>query len=70
MDLEHGDDFNASSEYPGSLCVGEYTPIEQLRGMGAIAETFAVLHPQLRDSDFRVDVPSLEVPVFDSTGGD
>jgi pimeloyl-ACP methyl ester carboxylesterase len=64
MDFEHGDDYDVSSEYPGSLFVREYTLIEQLRGMGAIAETFAVLYPQLRDTDFRVDVPSLEVPVF------
>ena len=64
MDFEHGEDYNASSEYPGSLFVGEYTLIEQLRGMAAIAETFAVLYPQLSDTDFRVDVPNLEVPVF------
>jgi proline iminopeptidase len=64
MDFDHGKDYNTGSEYPASLFVKEYTFIEQLRGMGAIAETFAVLYPQLRDTDFRTQVPRLEVPVF------
>jgi pimeloyl-ACP methyl ester carboxylesterase len=64
MDFEHGADYDAAAEYPASLFVAEYTLIEQLRGMGAIAETFNVLYPQLKDTDFRVQVPSLEVPVY------
>lgn len=64
MDNEHGADYDAASEYPASLFVAEGTLIEQLRGMGAIAETFDVLYPQLEDTDFRVQVPSLEVPVY------
>ena len=68
MDFEHGEDYNRATEYPASLFVGEYTLIEQLRGMGAIAETFNVLYPQLRDTDFRVQVPGLEVPVFVVSG--
>lgn len=64
MDFEHGDDYVPASEYPFSLFVREYTLVEQLRGMAAIAETFAVLYPQLQDIDFRVDVPRLDVPVY------
>ncbi|TCC08504.1 alpha/beta fold hydrolase [Kribbella soli] len=64
MDFEHGEDYNAAAEYPASLFVGEYTLVEQLRGMAAIAETFNVLYPQLSNSDFRVDVPRLGVPVY------
>jgi pimeloyl-ACP methyl ester carboxylesterase len=64
MDFEHGEDYNAAAEYPASLGVGEYSLIEQLRGMAAIAETFNVLYPQLNDTDFRIQVPSLDVPVF------
>ena len=60
--FEHGAD-HASSEYPASLFVSEYTLIEQLRGRAAIAETFRVLYPQLADTDFRIDVPRLDVPV-------
>ena len=68
MDFEHGDDYNAAAEYPASLFVSEYSLIEQLRGMGAIAETFDVIYPQLRNTDFRVQVPRLEVPVFVVSG--
>ena len=64
VNFEHGDDYDASSEYPASLFVGEYSLIEQLRGMAAIAETFHVLYPQLAETDFRVQVPRLDVPVF------
>lgn len=64
MDFEHGADYSASAEYPASLFVGEYTLAQQLRGMAAIAETFSVLYPQLSDTDFRIDVSQLEVPVY------
>jgi hypothetical protein len=64
MDFQHGKDYNAASEYPASLFVGEYTLIEQLRGMASIAETYNVLYPQLSDTDFRVDAPRLDVPVY------
>jgi pimeloyl-ACP methyl ester carboxylesterase len=68
MDFEHGDDYNRAAEYPACLFVGEYTFIEQLRGMGAIAETFNVIYPQLRNTDFRIQVPRLGVPVFVVSG--
>ncbi len=64
MDFRHGDDYTTAAEYPASLFVGEYSLIEQLRGMGAIAETFHVLYPQLQATDFRTQVPRLGVPVF------
>jgi pimeloyl-ACP methyl ester carboxylesterase len=64
MSYQHGADYTPASEYPASLFVGEYTLIQQLRGMAAIAETFHVLYPQLTDTDFRVDIPSLDVPVY------
>lgn len=64
MNFEHGADYHASSEYPASLFVSEYSLIEQLRGMAAIAETYAVLYPQLADTDFRTQVPRLDVPVY------
>ena len=64
IDFEHGEDYSESSGYPFSLFVDEYSLIEQLRGMPAVAETFAVLYPQLSDTDFRIQVPSLDVPVY------
>ncbi len=63
LDFEHGSDYEPASEYPASLFVPEYTLIEQLRGMAAIAETYAVLYPQLAGTDFRTQVPRLDVPV-------
>ena len=64
IDFEHGEDYSESSGYPFSLFVAEYSLIEQLRGMPAVAETFAVLYPRLSDTDFRIQVPSLDVPVY------
>ncbi|WP_051476715.1 alpha/beta hydrolase [Arthrobacter sp. Br18] len=64
MNFQHGSDYSASSEYPSSLFVGEYTLLEQLRGMAAIAETFNALYPPLSGTDFRTDVPTLDVPVY------
>ncbi len=64
LNFDHGADYSASSEYPMSLFVSEYTLIEQLRGMAAIAETYHVLYPQLADTDFRTQVPRLDVPVY------
>jgi pimeloyl-ACP methyl ester carboxylesterase len=63
-DFPHGGDYNPASAYPVSLFVPEYTLTEQVRAMGGIIDTFAVLYPQLQDIDFRRDVPELDVPVF------
>ncbi|WP_299445068.1 alpha/beta fold hydrolase [uncultured Phycicoccus sp.] len=64
MNFDHGADYHADSEYPMSLFVSEYALIEQLRGMAAIAETYAVLYPQLSEIDFRSQVTRLDVPVY------
>ncbi|MFI7582973.1 alpha/beta fold hydrolase [Kocuria sp. M1N1S27] len=63
-DFPHGDDFDPASQYPVSLFVEVYTLTEQVRAMGGIIDTFAVLYPQLQDIDFRRDVPGLDVPVY------
>jgi pimeloyl-ACP methyl ester carboxylesterase len=63
-DFEHGSDYDPTAEYPASLFVGEYTLVEQLRGMAAVAETFHVLYPQLEGTDLRAQAPRLEVPVY------
>lgn len=63
MDYEHGADYDANSEYPASLFVSEYTLVEQVRGMAAVAEIYHVLYPQMADTDFRADVSRLDVPV-------
>jgi pimeloyl-ACP methyl ester carboxylesterase len=62
-DFARGPDHDPASAYPASLFVAEYTLTEQVRGMGALIDTFAAMYPQLQDVDFRRDVPRLEVPV-------
>lgn len=64
MSFPHGPDYDPASEYPYAFFVAEYTLIEQLRGMAALAETYAILYPQLAEVDLRRDVPRLEVPVY------
>lgn len=64
VQFEHGADYNPGSEYPRSLFVAEYTLLQQLRGMAAIAETYHVLYPQLKGTDFRTDASRLRVPVY------
>lgn len=59
-----GPDHDPRSSYPASLLVAEYTLTQQVRGMGALIDTFAAMYPQLQDVDFRRDVPRLEVPVY------
>lgn len=64
LEFPHGDDYNPASAYPVSLFVQEYTLIQQVRSMGGIIDTFAVLYPQLQDINFRTDARELKVPVF------
>lgn len=59
-----GPDHDPRSSYPASLFVSEYTLTQQVRGMGALIDTFAAMYPQLQDVDFRRDVPRLDVPVY------
>ena len=59
-----GTDHDNRAEYPASLFVAEYTLTEQVRGMAAMVDTFAILYPQLQQVDFRQSVPRLDVPVF------
>ena len=63
-DYSPGPDQNNRAEYPTSLFVAEYTLTEQVRGMAALVDTFAVLYPQLQEVNFRLDVPQLGLPVF------
>ena len=38
--------------------------MDRLHVFAAFLDTFSVLYPQLQDTDFRDDVPSLDVPVY------
>jgi len=55
---------SAATEMPANLYVREYSLVDQVHSLGAFFDTFAVLYPQLQNIDFRVDVPTLQVPVY------
>lgn len=63
-DYPRGPDYSRQASYPTSLFASEYTFTESMRAMGAMADTFAAMYPQLQDVDFRRDVRRLEVPVY------
>ena len=52
------------TEMPANLLVREYSLLDQIHSIGATLDTFSVLYPQLQGIDFRVDVPTLQVPVY------
>ncbi len=70
MALSHEHDWNAYPEFDGdkempfNLFVPENDFMDRVNGLRAFLDTFSVLYPQLQDIDFRVDVPSLEVPFY------
>jgi len=43
--------------------------MDQVNGLRAFLDTFAVLYPRIQDIDFRRDVAELEVPVYLVQGG-
>jgi proline iminopeptidase len=57
-------EFDGSTEMPFTLFVPENDVMDQVNGLRAFLDTFAVLYPQLQEVDFRRDVPNLEVPVY------
>jgi pimeloyl-ACP methyl ester carboxylesterase len=38
--------------------------MDRINGLRAFLDTFSVLYPQLQNTDFRSDVPSLDIPVY------
>ncbi len=68
--LSHEHDWNpypewdGDTELPFTLFVPENTFMDQVNGLRAFLDTFAVLYPQLQDIDFRRDITELEVPIY------
>jgi proline iminopeptidase len=68
--LSHEHDWNpypewdGDKELPATLLVPENDAMDQVNGLRSFLDTFSALYPQLQDIDFRVDVPSLDVPVY------
>ena len=51
-------------EFSEHLAVSEYTLLDKLSTLAGLADTYAVLYPQLQDLDLRTAVTRLEVPVY------
>ena len=49
---------------PSNLFVPENTLMDRINGLRSFLDTFAVLYPQLQETDFRRNVPSLGIPVY------
>ena len=64
LDYPRADEYDGRTEYPANLFVGEFSLTEQVRAGAGLADTYALVYPQLLGIDFRVDVPELEVPVY------
>lgn len=68
--LSHEHDWNrypeldTSKEMPGNLLVPENSLMDRINGLRAFLDTFSVLYPQLQNTDFRRDVPTLDVPAY------
>lgn len=49
---------------PWGLLGSEYMLVERVNVLRGLADTFAVLYPQIQGIDFRRDVPRLAIPVY------
>lgn len=61
---DHGANAEGAGQMTENLPVGEYGLMDTVNLARGLADSFALLYPQLQDIDFRVDVPSLDVPVY------
>ena len=61
-------EFDSDRELPATLFVPENTLTDQVNGLRAFLDTFAVLYPQIQGVDLRSDAVRLEVPVYVVTG--
>lgn len=64
LDYPRATEYDGRTEYPANLFVSEFSLTEQVRAGAGLADTFALVYPQLLGIDFRVDVPELEIPVY------
>lgn len=56
--------FDPNNEMPAILFVPEYSLIDRVNGFRGFFDLVTVLYPQLSDIDFRIDVPTLDVPYY------
>ena len=58
------DRFEASGVGFFGMMGSEYDPINKVNLFRGLMDTFDVMYPQLREINFREDVPSLDVPIY------
>lgn len=63
-DLNPYPEFDGHTEMPATLWVPEYDAMETVGAIRGLVDTYALLYPQLQRTDFRTQVPRLEVPVY------
>lgn len=61
---DHTGNSEGEGGFSENFLVPEYTFTDQVHLLGAFMDTFAVLYPQLQDTDFRKTAVSLDIPVF------
>ncbi|MEQ8719054.1 MAG: alpha/beta hydrolase [Acidimicrobiales bacterium] len=65
---DHSQNSEGEGGFSENLLEEEYTLTEQVHLLGAFMDTFTTLYPQIQHIDFRLDAPSLDVPVFFAQG--
>jgi pimeloyl-ACP methyl ester carboxylesterase len=63
-DLNPYPEFDGHTEMTSTIFVPENTLMDRVNAVRGLADTFALLYPQLQGLDFRTDVPRLDVPVY------
>ncbi len=61
---DHTGNSEGEGGFSENILAPEYTFTDQVHLLGAFMDTFAVLYPQLQDTDFRKTAVPLDVPVF------
>lgn len=56
--------FDPNNEMPAILFVPEYSVTDRVNAFRGFFDVATVLYPQLQEIDFRVDVPSLDIPYY------
>lgn len=61
---DHSVNAEGAGQMTENLPVGEYGLLDTVNLARGLADSFALMYPQLQTIDFRSDVPSLDVPVY------
>ncbi|MGS0686799.1 alpha/beta fold hydrolase [Nakamurella sp. GG22] len=65
---DHQVNAEGAGQMTESLPVGEYGLLDTVNLARGLSDSFALMYPQLQQIDFRVDVPTLDVPVYLAEG--